>query len=60
MDHDRFAETIVREAAEAIVVSDPNGVIAAGNGGAERRLRELEADATAGVAGITAAGPATG
>jgi hypothetical protein len=36
MDHDRFAEAIVREAAEAIVASDPNGVIAAWNGGAER------------------------
>ena len=50
----------MREAVEAIVVSDPNGVIAAGNGGAERRLRKLEADATAGAAGTTAAGPATG
>jgi hypothetical protein len=60
MDQDRLAEAIVREAAEAIVVSDPNGVIAAGNGGAERRLRELEADATAGAAGTTAAGPAAG
>lgn len=36
MDQDRLAEAIVREAAEAIVVSDPHGVIAAWNGGAER------------------------
>lgn len=36
MDQDRLAEAIVREAAEAIVVSDPNGVIVLWNGGAER------------------------
>jgi PAS domain S-box-containing protein len=36
MDQDRLAEAIVREAVEAIVVSDPNGVIVAWNGGAER------------------------
>lgn len=36
MDQDRLAEAVVRETAEAIVVSDPNGVIVLWNGGAER------------------------
>jgi PAS domain S-box-containing protein len=36
MDKDWLAQAVVREAAEAIVVSDPSGVIVAWNGGAER------------------------
>jgi PAS domain S-box-containing protein len=36
MDQDWLAQAVVREAPEAIVVSDPNGVIALWNGGAER------------------------
>jgi hypothetical protein len=58
MDQDRLAEAIAREAAEATVVSDPNGVIAAGNGGAGRGLGYPVAEA--GDAGTTAAGPAAG
>lgn len=36
MDKDWLAQAVVREAAEAIVVSDPGGSIVAWNGGAER------------------------
>ena len=36
MDSEWLAQAIVREAPEAIVVSDPNGVIALWNAGAER------------------------
>jgi PAS domain S-box-containing protein len=36
MDTDWLAHAVVREAPEAIVVSDPSGIIALWNGGAER------------------------
>jgi PAS domain S-box-containing protein len=36
MDQDWLAQAVVREAAEAIVVSDPGGIIVLWNGGAER------------------------
>ena len=36
MDNEWLAQTVVREAPEAIVVSDPNGIIILWNGGAER------------------------
>ena len=36
MDQDWLARAVVREAPEAIVVSDPNGVITLWNGGAEK------------------------
>ncbi len=36
MDGDWLAQAVVRDAPEAIVVSDPNGIIALWNGGAER------------------------
>jgi PAS domain S-box-containing protein len=36
MDRDWLAQAVVREAPEAIVVSDPHGIIALWNGGAER------------------------
>lgn len=36
MDNEWLAQAVVREAPEAIVVSDPNGIIVLWNGGAER------------------------
>jgi PAS domain S-box-containing protein len=36
MDQDQLAQAIVREAPEAIVASDPGGIIIGWNGGAER------------------------
>jgi PAS domain S-box-containing protein len=36
MDQDWLARAVVRETPDAVVVSDPSGIIAAWNGGAER------------------------
>jgi len=36
MDQDWLAQAVVRETPEAVVVSDPHGIIALWNGGAER------------------------
>jgi PAS domain S-box-containing protein len=45
MDKDWLAQAVVREAAEAIVVSDPGGTITLWNGGAERVFGYAAAEA---------------